>query len=243
VVCKPQKRMYNLKSRVRYSECDENLELTLTALVNYFQDTSTFQSESLDIGMAYLKEKKVAWVLSYWHIVIDKRPALGEEISISTWPYELSGFMAHRNFVMKDTNEKVIAYANSLWSFVDVELGKIKRIDSKQKELYKKSDPYPMEAIDRKIEVKGCFTKKESFQVQSFFIDSNGHVNNEKYIQMAAHYLNPSAQIKELRVEYKNQAKLGDKIYPCIRTEKNKCLVVLKNEQEDVYATVEFLTK
>jgi len=233
--------MFKFNSCVRYSECNKDLDMTINGLVNYFQDTSTFQSESLKVGMEYLKQNKIAWVLSYWHIVIERMPKLGEKISVSTWPYELSGFMAHRNFVMKDSLEEVTAYANSLWSFVDVEKGKIKRIDDLQKELYKTKEAYPMDKINRKIDIPIELEKKKQFEVEKFFIDSNGHVNNEKYIQFALNYLVEEDIIREIRVEYKKQAKLGDVICPFYGEYDNKKLVVLKDENSKIYATVEFL--
>jgi len=233
--------MFKFNSCVRYSECNKDLDMTINGLVNYFQDTSTFQSESLKVGMEYLKQNKIAWVLSYWHIVIERMPKLGEKISVSTWPYELSGFMAHRNFVMKDSLEEVTAYANSLWSFVDVEKGKIKRIDDLQKELYKTKEAYPMDKINRKIDIPIELEKKKQFEVEKFFIDSNGHVNNEKYIQFALNYLVEEDIIREIRVEYKKQAKLGDVICPFYGEYNNKKLVVLKDENSKIYATVEFL--
>ena len=42
---------YTFSSKVRYSEVDENGELSLGSLVNYFQDVSTFQSEHLGLGI------------------------------------------------------------------------------------------------------------------------------------------------------------------------------------------------
>ena len=62
--------MYTFDSRVRYSEIDHQGTMTLPALINYFQDCSTFQSESLGLGMKALREKKKAWVLSYWQVVV-----------------------------------------------------------------------------------------------------------------------------------------------------------------------------
>ena len=43
--------MYYFDDRVRYSECDENGDLSLVAMMNYLQDCSTFHSESLDVGL------------------------------------------------------------------------------------------------------------------------------------------------------------------------------------------------
>lgn len=49
---------YSFSGRVRYSETGENGLLTLPGILNYFQDCSTFHSESVGNGMKVLKEKK-----------------------------------------------------------------------------------------------------------------------------------------------------------------------------------------
>ena len=48
--------MYSFDSRVRYSEVGEDKKLTLDGIINYFQDSSTFQSEELEIGVDMLEK-------------------------------------------------------------------------------------------------------------------------------------------------------------------------------------------
>lgn len=79
---------YQYRSRIRYSEIGEDKKLTLPGLVNYFQDCSTFQSEELGVGLDRLGERRRAWLLASWKIVIDRLPQLGEEIITETWPYD-----------------------------------------------------------------------------------------------------------------------------------------------------------
>ena len=55
---------YEFEGKVRYSEIDHRATMTLPALINYFQDCSTFQSEQLGYGMDVLKKEKKAWVLA-----------------------------------------------------------------------------------------------------------------------------------------------------------------------------------
>ena len=43
--------MYAFDSRIRYSETDSEGRLTLNALLNYFQDCSTFHSEDVGLGI------------------------------------------------------------------------------------------------------------------------------------------------------------------------------------------------
>ena len=54
-----EEKMYTFDSRVRYSEIDHTGNMTLPALINYFQDCSTFQSEDIGLG----KEKSMDFVL------------------------------------------------------------------------------------------------------------------------------------------------------------------------------------
>ena len=66
--------MYAFDSRIRYSETDSEGYLTLDALLNYFQDCSTFHSEDVGLGIGYMKEIGQVWVLSSWQIVVNRYP-------------------------------------------------------------------------------------------------------------------------------------------------------------------------
>lgn len=115
--------MYTFDSRVRYSETGEDGLLSLPAIVDYFQDASTFQSEDLGIGIDFLKEKDLLWVMSAWQVVVHRYPALGEKIRIGTIPYELRGFMGLRNFFMDTEDGERLAQANSFWSLINHKKG------------------------------------------------------------------------------------------------------------------------
>ena len=94
--------MYTFDSRVRYSETDEEGNLSVVGIMNYLQDCSTFQSEDLKLGISYLNEEKRAWWLSGWQIEILRQPHFGERIRISTWPYGFKGIYGYRNFTIED---------------------------------------------------------------------------------------------------------------------------------------------
>ena len=54
---------YQFDSRVRYSETGVDRKLKMVSLVDYFQDCSTFQSESLGCGLDYMEANNLAWYL------------------------------------------------------------------------------------------------------------------------------------------------------------------------------------
>ena len=92
---------YSFTSRIRYSEIGEDGNLTLPGLINYFQDCSTFQSEAIGEGVAELKKRGCAWVLSAWQIHVRRYPSLGEAVKITTWASGFKGFLGMRNFTME----------------------------------------------------------------------------------------------------------------------------------------------
>ena len=116
--------MYAFDSRVRFSEADHHETITLPGIINYFQDCSIFHSEDIGLGIDYLKEKKRAWVLTSWQIIVDRYPRIGEKIKVGTWATEFNGLYGHRNFCMWDEKGERAACANSIWAFMDLERGR-----------------------------------------------------------------------------------------------------------------------
>lgn len=232
--------MYQIDARVRFSEVDETQRIKMISILDYFQDCCTFQSEDVGGGIEYLKEKKRAWLLASWQIVIEEYPKLGDKIKVSTIPYEFKSFYGYRNFLMEDEHGKVLAYANSNWFFMDTETRKPARVPEEVKGVYELDEPYPMERASRKIKLPEQMEERESFLVHRFCIDTNHHVNNGKYVLLAEEYLPKDYRVKELRVEYRKAAMLGDVLYPLVSEEEGKITVALADEEKNPYAIIEF---
>lgn len=231
---------YTIEGRVRFSEVDHTRKMTLPAIINYFQDCSTFQSESLGYGLSYLDEKKKAWVLSYWQIDIHRYPELGEQIKVSTWATGFKGICGDRNFCMKDENGEMVACANSLWVYMDMEKGRPSKPDMEEVEAYGMSEPLPMEEMSRKITLLDDMKQMPSFPVRKYHIDTNEHVNNCQYVQMAKEVLDGEKPIVQMRAEYKKSAVYKDIIYPKVGTLDDKTVVTLDDAEGKPYAVVEF---
>ncbi len=232
--------MYSIESRVRYSEVDCEQKMTITALLNYFQDSCTFQSEDLDVGVGVLRQEGVAWMLISWQVVVERMPVFGEQIRVCTWPHNFAGFYGSRNFTMEDASGNVIAYANSVWTFMDIGKGRPCKVMQKYIDAYELEMPYEMEYKDRKIEIPQEYEVKEPITVYQALIDTNQHVNNERYIEMAKAYLPKEFMIREMRAEYRKSAVLGDVIYPGICVNGDIITVVLADEKKKPYVIVEF---
>lgn len=231
---------YTFNSRIRYSETGENASLTLPGILNYFQDCSTFQSEEIGQGMKVVKERNRVWVLSSWQVVISRYPRIGEKIKTTTFAYDFKGFMGMRNFVMETEAGERLAWANTCWSNLNMTTGLPEKLTEEDVRGYGLEEKLDMTYAPRKIKVPGECTGEQSFSVQKHHLDTNHHVNNCQYVQMAEDYLPENFRVGQMRAEYKQQAKLGDVICPKIYREEEKVLVLLNDENGKPYAVVEF---
>lgn len=233
--------MYAFDSRIRYSETDSEGELTLNALLNYFQDCSTFHSEDVGLGIDYMKEIGQAWVLSSWQIVVDRYPKLGEKVKIVTLPYELKGFLGYRNFAMLDEEGNYLAKANSLWSLLDMTTGKPVAVNEAMHKGYGIDEKLDMDYAPRKITVPEGGQLLEPIVVKKHHLDTNHHMNNGQYVNIAMEYLPDGFLIHQMRAEYKKQAFLDDVLYPCVVSVESGYVVSLRDEEGRLYVSVEFL--
>ena len=207
--------MYRFDSRVRYSETDERGCLSITGIMNYLQDCSTFHSEDVGGGLAYLNEHHQAWWLSSWQIVIDRYPRLGERIVMGTWPYERKGIYAYRNFTIQDLKGGYLVRANSVWFLFDTKAGRPVRV--KEEDVKRYGGPEERLAMDyapRKIALPENYEEREPVLVMKHHIDTNHHVNNAQYVEIVRELLPDDFCITELRAEYKKAAVLGDSMIP-----------------------------
>ncbi len=233
--------MYTFESRVRYSETDCEGKLTMASLINYFQDCSTFQSEDLGLGLEYLKQRHLVWVLSSWQIVVDRYPKMGERVTIGTLPYEIKGFLGYRNFFMKEESGAYIARANSLWSLLNTETGRPAAVLEEMLKGYQLSEKLDMDYAPRRIAIPGEGIVKEALVVKKHHLDTNHHVNNQQFIDMAMDYLPDDFRVGQVRAEYKKQAFLNDVLTPRVTETDRSVVIVLADGEGKPYVTAEFL--
>lgn len=236
--------MYSFESRIRYSELDATEKLSIPGLVNYFQDCSTFQSDDLGVGLDYMHEKNLVWVVSAWQIEVARFPKLSEYVTIGTLPYEIKGFIGLRNFFMKDSEGNYLAKANSYWTLLSMENMRPVRADEKMLDRYKLEPKIDMNYLPRRIEIPKDNledVKLEHFYIQNYHMDGNGHVNNAQYVNLSTPFLKRKDDICQLRVEYKTQAHTGEEVVPRRIELENSEIVILENAEGKPYTICEFM--
>lgn len=238
--------MFELTSHVRYSECDQTGHLSLLGAINYLQDTSVRHSVSVGRGPAAMAASGRAWLLAGWHIVVDELPELDEAITVTTVPYDdKSPILFRRFFELAREDGTPCVRADSIWFLFDAEAGRPVRVPEEEAAPYRGSEPQDtVEPAERRVRCTMELEAGEPLVVSEHLLDSNGHVNNAKYVQIALEAASAAAgrawPVHDIRVGYANAAKLGDTIVPHVGIAGSEAQVELTDEGGTPWATVLF---
>ena len=96
-----------------------------------------------------------------------------------------------------------------------------------------------MDYLPRKIVVSGEEEGKESIVISKHHLDCNDHVNNGRYVKEAMDYLPNDRVLKQMRVDYRKAAALGDKMYPVQYQKEELYQVAFVDETGSPYVIVE----
>ncbi len=240
--------MYEYTKRIGFSECDTDRKLTITALIDAFQDCSTFQSEDLNVGFDVLTKQNLVWVINYWDLQISSLPHLCDHVTVGTFPYSFKGCFGMRNFYMKNEAGDFLVKANSMWTLIDsVQVRPVKAPEfiSSAYEIEEKLD---MTYNPRKVAIPEgdgfVETKKESIQIVKHHLDSNNHVNNGQYVKLAMSQIEQEdIDIVSLRIDYRKQAMLGDMIFPSVYESDKEKVVALLDKEGTPFSVSQFVVR
>lgn len=215
------------------------------SILSYLEDAAGFHSDFVDCGIPKLNEENMTWVLLDWKLQIISRPKYGEEIIIQTWSKLPKKYYAYRDFKVIDRNGNVLAIATSKWVLIDLITGSLKTIPMEMMEKYEPEEENVFECpqIEKTKEVERYEYSKE-FLVSRNTIDVNRHMNNIHFLDFVYDTLPDDefekAEFKNVRITYKNEIKYGNRVKAFYKNQDEKCIVVLKDEEESkVYAIVE----
>lgn len=235
--------MYTYNTKVGFSQVDTHRLMKIEALTDVFQDVTCFQGEEIGIGFDYLEPRNLAWILNSWQIDVKRFPKFNEKITVGTFPTGFKSFLGTRNFVVLDETGEQIVMANSIWTFMDMKKMRPVRVEKEIVQKYILEDPLPMDYFARKITIPDgegwTVAEKEPLIVSEYHLDSNMHVNNSQYVQIAGVFLNGNIKYNKLRVEYRKQAHRGDQFIPVVHEKGNTCIVALCDTEKNPYAVVE----
>lgn len=234
---------YTMPFRVRYSETNGSATVALHKLLDYFQDSSIFHSES--IGYTVEKELSIhrGWFLLAWNVEIERFPAMGEELKVVTEPYKMRSFYGYRRYTLMDLEDHVLATADSLWILMNLSTFTPIRVPQDMTDAYISEVTDDKIRVKRKLDHKGEWVKKDQIIIDRHYLDSNSHVNNAYYAMWAEDLLPEGFQIKKVMIDYRQSAFENDCVIIETIEEEGRIRCRFTKEDQVLLALVEFYSE
>ena len=215
-------------------------KITNLAILSFLQEIASTHSNEVGYGVNDIENKKKVWLLMDWKLQVFERPKYSDKLLIKTWarPIEKHIFYTYRDFEIF-LNGKLIAIATSKWVLFDLKLNKITKITQEILDLYKPEDEKVFEEKEiPKIKESDNQEYKILYEVRRKDIDVNKHMHNLNYLSLAYEALPndiyANVELNNVRVMYKHQILLGDKVKCFLSKEKEKYIISIKSENEKV---------
>lgn len=200
--------------RVKSYESDIKGRLTLTGLCNYFQESAGHHADALERGMGFLLEKEQTWVLSRMLIRIDEMPEWNSVLAVETWSKGTDGLFAVRDFIVRDSRERIRAAATTGWLVINVGTRRPQRLDrfASQWPFFKGKEA----VTDKPERLPECAGPEvgSPFPVLVSDLDVNNHVNNVKYAEWVMDSFSLDFQekheVRSFGINYLAEAFFGD---------------------------------
>lgn len=235
---------YSLNGRVRYSEVDSNGYLAFPALLDYFQDTSTFHGEDWGLKISYLLENNMTWVLGAWQVRLFKKAYLGDTVTASTWAYKFNHSLGFRDYEITDKDGALIAAAETQYVLLDISNQCPVNIPGSFADIYTiEENAHRNLRLKRKIIALKEGNELPYIEVSNYMLDTNNHVNNTQYIKLSMSLLPGDFEFNCFRAEYKKQAHLGDVFYPVISELENGFQIRFKDKDGSLFFIAEWTTE
>ena len=235
--------MYEMKNELTFTRCGADGRLKLHEAVALMTDCCQFQ-EHQEAGLKqYLLDKGIAIFLSSIQIDVLRLPSFREKISTAVKIYGCKSIYGLRRITICDESENLCLIANATGAFFDLNALKAVKVSPEEFNI-KFDDAEPMECLPRKIPIPQIAgTEMSAFEVKRSLLDPNGHLSSPYYFSIAADVIPEEFSWNRVRMEYKQQAKAGDFIYPVLyHLPDGKITVDMRSREGTSYAVAEFST-
>lgn len=230
---------------VRFRDVGNSNVLTNMGLLGFLEDIGGIHSNLVGLGMNDIEKTRSSWVLLGWKVKIFDRPLYGSKVKVKTWASHTEKFHTYRDFEVFDEAGNRIAIATSKWVLVNIDTGKIARIEDKWINLYEPEDVHvftPMELP--RLKESASFLSSFSYTVKRADIDINNHMHNLFYLDLAYEALPEeiyrNIDFKNIDILYKKQIRYGDTINCLYSMEDNIHTICIKSQDlKELHAIIQ----
>ena len=230
--------IYSENFKVTLPDVGENNCLTNKGILRMLQEIACTHSATCGFGVNDTHSTGLGWIILNWKLKVFSRPIWNTKLKINTWSSSQSLLFFTRDFEIFDEDDNLIAIATSKWVLFDLKKGSLAKITDDFKAMYKEVDKHVFNTstIGKLKEPENSQMVCE-YTVQKRDIDTNHHVNNLIYLDLAYEVLPNdiffNTDFKNVEIMYKHEAKLGDTLHLFYAENKDSTFITIKNISND----------
>ena len=231
--------IFEHKTRVDIEKVNSNSFVTNKGMLALLENVACMHSDTAGYGIREIPTTHLSWVQLNWRVQIIRRLKYGEEITIKTWAREATKVSTLRDFEVLDKDNKTVCIATTRWTLTNIDTQSITKITDDVIEKYDPESHTIMPEFEfKKLKEPDTFSNEYVYTTQRRDIDVNKHMHNLNYLDLAYETLPEEEYNKRpfnhVRIQYKNQIKLGETAKCKYAKENGENIVVIKSEDDKI---------
>lgn len=201
-------------TEVSAHQADYLKRLKLSSFFDIMQDGAYKNADDYGYGFYDMEDKGLIWVISRIKVIWENDAYFEDKLKFSTWAKSLERLFFRRDYIL-ESEAKTVAKATALWLIVEEKTRRPQRPSVITDYQTTFIDESVIDEVPRKIDIiedtDFVFTKT----VRHCDIDLNGHMNNERYVELALDALPKEyfeKNLKTFEIEFKQESKFGDEL-------------------------------
>jgi medium-chain acyl-[acyl-carrier-protein] hydrolase len=159
--------------------------LTPRALCAFLQEAAGGDAARAGYTMERLAEERLAWVIQWMRLEIERYPRRGETLAVTTWARGFERAIAWREFDVVDGSRARVAAGTSRWAVVDLAARRLVRLPEFVRRSPVPDRPPALDRAPAEIEAAAPADLERRFEVRRGDLDVVRHVNNTRYVEWA----------------------------------------------------------
>ena len=176
---------YITQYTLRYREVNRHGLVKAATWFDFMQEAAAAHATRLELGYSGLQSMQCFWVLARLQLKVLRQPAIGETLTLETWPGSFRRLFANRHFRFLGKDGKECAVASSQWMIISAVNGRPQRVDIVADRLPDNHDLPAYFSFEERMASVEENIDAVSFPVRFSMEDINGHLNNAEYAGIA----------------------------------------------------------
>ena len=181
--------IYTETTLLRACRCDMFTAWKPSAILETLQETAGAHSEVLGLGHSEMERLGLGWVISRMKVEFTRIPVSGESITVETYPMPNRMLFYPRSHIIKDGAGEIIGRANTLWLVMDLATRKAVNSEELVAKIPDNRELKPAAGMPATVKPCAGEAKVSVIAPQFTDLDTNGHVNNTKYLDWCCNAL------------------------------------------------------